>query len=940
MLPFHQQQIRHYQQVKKQDSKPLLFSAPEPSNFPLPKHEGSSNHDDYKTGRKNIEHVGSSNNNPATHPQQLFQKQIKRRIHNVQPNPIAVFSKGIDDTTHSSTDSMSDVSTDSSSESSDDEGVDLESEPMTNANNTHQSLDPKNISFGQIQNESHKASPVLDLALEAPQLDESEAIDDILSFDSDESYQSAANESYSSNDSLDISRLPQLPPDFDCKAVKIPDEHVILSDYLLLEKPTMNDYVRNYLHTRDGFKNLVAFLTLPGTTDPPMFLENDDGDITKDVLLEPRHQSTANWTRDEAQRGWAVANILADSSLLTNSSDAKGDKACIIRALVRICEPQARGNFKHLSKAFLGFGREQSDILAIATLKVAHQRPLLLQLLRCVVQPEVTDCLMLLMRWGPPEKPTMRKQLFEHLFHIQLADSILDLVCFKEQPQIAIAASELFVRLYRQCLNIEHSNRMYMTIGGEGKRISRLLDNIVELLHLNLSDKASFESNDLLPNHCHSKMLSAWLDVIDCIVVPRKQSIVQTKIIGAILDVPVSPEPRNSVIKTVRKRFPRLCSDMILTSAMPVVSTLLKLLDIIQGVVTNYKDSEDLDQICKYIPWKKLTDWFFGRFKENNIYHTCYYKLVYHIIHQHHSPSLDTLFYNDSILFLNRLLANYNTLSANRGYIRVILNIIRLHIQKYPLLQPQASASTNFIGLTSLSHPTERNVYNIEDTFGLVSFNNTSGYFAVLTKSHQDWNEILPKLVFDTLSSIRRLGKPSASVLLPQPLANPISTAPGMWSSTPNSPEQTPMHIDTITSMRNDHSNNLELTLPMLTPSSKTFLGGSHWAMKTAMLLNGPSMPASGSSTDSSFLRFSTPIQKTDCPLLKNGRQSTDAFQPNLVEPSSHDQPSRNTDDDTDSDCTISGSTDSMELEFDYDCGGVELGSPCKTFDLYALQII
>ncbi|OAJ41017.1 hypothetical protein BDEG_24680 [Batrachochytrium dendrobatidis JEL423] len=428
-----------------------------------------------------------------------------------------------------------------------------------------------------------------------------------------------------------------------------------------------------------------------------------------------------------------------------------------------------------------------------------------------------------------------------------------------------------------------------MTIGGEGKRISRLLDNIVELLHLNLSDKASFESNDLLPNHCHSKMLSAWLDVIDCIVVPRKQSIVQTKIIGAILDVPVSPEPRNSVIKTVRKRFPRLCSDMILTSAMPVVSTLLKLLDIIQGVVTNYKDSEDLDQICKYIPWKKLTDWFFGRFK---------------------------------------LLANYNTLSANRGYIRVILNIIRLHIQKYPLLQPQASASTNFIGLTSLSHPTERNVYNIEDTFGLVSFNNTSGYFAVLTKSHQDWNEILPKLVFDTLSSIRRLGKPSASVLLPQPLANPISTAPGMWSSTPNSPEQTPMHIDTITSMRNDHSNNLELTLPMLTPSSKTFLGGSQWAMKTAMLLNGPSMPASGSSTDSSFLRFSTPIQKTDCPLLKNGRQSTDAFQPNLVEPSSHDQPSRNTDDDTDSDCTISGSTDSMELEFDYDCGGVELGSP------------
>ncbi|OAJ41016.1 hypothetical protein BDEG_24679 [Batrachochytrium dendrobatidis JEL423] len=323
MLPFHQQQIRHYQQVKKQDSKPLLFSVPEPSNFPLPKHEGSSNHDDYKTGRKNIEHVGSSNNNPATHPQQLFQKQIKRRIHNVQPNPIAVFSKGIDDTTHSSTDSMSDVSTDSSSESSDDEGIDLESEPMTNANNTHQSLDPKNISFGQIQNESHKASP------------------------------SAANESYSSNDSLDISRLPQLPPDFDCKAVKIPDEHVILSDYLLLEKPTMNDYVRNYLHTRDGFKNLVAFLTLPGTTDPPMFLENDDGDITKDVLLEPRHQSTANWTRDEAQRGWAVANILADSSLLTNSSDAKGDKACIIRALVRICEPQARGNFKHLRLAKL-----------------------------------------------------------------------------------------------------------------------------------------------------------------------------------------------------------------------------------------------------------------------------------------------------------------------------------------------------------------------------------------------------------------------------------------------------------------------------------------------------------------------------------------------------------------------------------------------------------
>ncbi|KAJ1341974.1 hypothetical protein BSLG_003474 [Batrachochytrium salamandrivorans] len=502
---------------------------------------------------------------------------------------------------------------------------------------------------------------------------------------------------------IDLSEfiLPSSDTNFD--AIEIPDEHSILSDFLMLGKPVINSIIRDYLQLPNGLENFISHLTLPDVRDTLYFFGDDDGDVTRDVLLVPRNRANANWTPDEAKRGWTVADMLAGRSFIGELSDVKVDKERIICALVRICEPNARGNFKHLSKAFLGFGRNQGDILAIATGETANRRPLLIQLLRCVVQPEVTDCLMLLMRWGAPEKEKLRKQLFEHLFQIQFADSILDLVMLKEHVNVAIAASEFFVRLYRQCLSMEHSSRMFMTIGGEGERVSRLLDLLLGLLNSDTLGVDVSKGNGVNGGMTTTSLIAAWLDVIDCIIVPRKQSLAQTRVFGGVPEVPIPLEPRRGVIYLVRNRFHLFCFDKILTS------------------------SDDLDQICASIPWVLLTEWFLAA-------------------------------------------------STNRGFIRVLLNIVRLHIQQYPQIASSNGTHTRASivtpDLTVSETPDGKGVSPATPAYQ----QQLPGYFAILTNSHSAWNEILPRLINDTLANIRRMGRPGASMILPHPLVNPLST--------------------------------------------------------------------------------------------------------------------------------------------------------------------
>ncbi|KAH9272320.1 hypothetical protein BASA83_005413 [Batrachochytrium salamandrivorans] len=572
---------------------------------------------------------------------------------------------------------------------------------------------------------------------------------------------------------IDLSEfiLPSSDTNFD--AIEIPDEHSILSDFLMLGKPVINSIIRDYLQLPNGLENFISHLTLPDVRDTLYFFGDDDGDVTRDVLLVPRNRANANWTPDEAKRGWTVADMLAGRSFIGELSDVKVDKERIICALVRICEPNARGNF---NKAFLGFGRNQGDILAIATGETANRRPLLIQLLRCVVQPEVTDCLMLLMRWGAPEKEKLRKQLFEHLFQIQFADSILDLVMLKEHVNVAIAASEFFVRLYRQCLSMEHSSRMFMTIGGEGERVSRLLDLLLGLLNSDTLGVDVSKGNGVNGGMATTSLIAAWLDVIDCIIVPRKQSLAQTRVFGGVPEVPIPLEPRRGVIYLVRNRFHLFCFDKILTSEALVVSTILKLLGVIQGIITFYSSPDDLDQICASIPWVLLTEWFFGRFKNNNLYQAIYFKLVYHIIHQEHRPSLNALFLAESFPLLDLLLENYDTPSANRGFIRVLLNIVRLHIQQYPQIASSNGTHTRASivtpDLTVSETPDRKAVSPATPAYQ----QQLPGYFAILTNSHSAWNEILPRLINDTLANIRRMGRPGASMILPHPLVNPLST--------------------------------------------------------------------------------------------------------------------------------------------------------------------
>nr|KAJ3419248.1 hypothetical protein HK105_007205 [Polyrhizophydium stewartii] len=101
----------------------------------------------------------------------------------------------------------------------------------------------------------------------------------------------------------------EVPSDF-VDSGEVPSDEEILSEFLLLQHPRLDDTVAAYLEMPGSIDRLVAFLTLPGSEFPPEDTD-DSGDITANVLPSPRDIAECRWTEDEAKRGWKVATFLA-----------------------------------------------------------------------------------------------------------------------------------------------------------------------------------------------------------------------------------------------------------------------------------------------------------------------------------------------------------------------------------------------------------------------------------------------------------------------------------------------------------------------------------------------------------------------------------------------------------------------------------------------------
>ena len=419
-----------------------------------------------------------------------------------------------------------------------------------------------------------------------------------------------------------------------------------------------------------NIERFVEMLSLPDNSHQT--LDNDD--LMNNVMLVPREvtQHSGHMTTEEARYSYRVSEVLV-CGLPLNRKLLDEAKPRVIQSLMRIVEPNSRGNFKHFSKVFLSFGRQQKDVLEFVTLE-SLSVPLLLQLLRCVIQPEIADCLMLLIRWGPADMAQKRKKLYEYLLSIQFIDTLLDLCTMHHHENLAIAASELFVRLYKQSTLVKESFIMYLGITGEHERLSRFIPLLTDVVVLSPAVR------------------NAYIDLIQCVVVPHPVTVIQTIMPALTIEsIKIHAEPQKCAIEILFTLIHEWCSEKLLLNDKLPVSVLLLVLNVIQVIVSAQKDDEKrLDYVSTCIPWTQLVDWFFSRFKNNNLYHVVFFKLVSFFIHQHHEQTLRLLFLPSETDgepgedLAVRLLESFDAETANRGIVRLLLNVLRLYQQAYP----------------------------------------------------------------------------------------------------------------------------------------------------------------------------------------------------------------------------------------------------------------
>nr|KAJ3419247.1 hypothetical protein HK105_007204 [Polyrhizophydium stewartii] len=170
-----------------------------------------------------------------------------------------------------------------------------------------------------------------------------------------------------------------------------------------------------------------------------------------------------------------------------------------------------------------------------------------------------------------------------------------------------------------------------------------------------------------------------------------------------------------------------------------------------------------------------------------------YFQIVYHLVHQRHVPVLAALFCPDdphARPLLELLIEHYDSAADHRGFVRTILNLVRLDIQAWPApAQEEPGASQDMEVSTQSAAAAASIPHPFSQSSSMASMRPSEvlarqgGFFARLTRDMDAWHALLPRLIEDTRLIAQPLnGKPhnrrprAPRVGLPPPLINPIST--------------------------------------------------------------------------------------------------------------------------------------------------------------------
>eukprot|EP00842_Homolaphlyctis_polyrhiza_P006762 jgi/Hompol1/7087/HPOL_005199-RA len=359
---------------------------------------------------------------------------------------------------------------------------------------------------------------------------------------------------------------------FDPENMSLPDEAATLSDFLMLDRPFLDQTVTDFMQLPGSMESFIEELSLPASPSPPSKVDRYlfethrsvtastsptfSFDIMDGLVLSCR---PVDLTIEEAKKSWTVMSVISYNST-TASILVNRNKFRILDCLLRTLEPDARGSIVHFSRAFMAFCQKQTDITKIAISETSKGVPLQLALLQYVIHPEIADCLVFFVKNEGGRHMSKQSRINDYLIKIRFIEAILDLAVLKDQPAIALAASELFVRVYRDSLTFSQGFMLFLSLAGENTRLAKLM-------------KATFGSNSAATNGSESadtatetptsiylsnpRLFDAWIEIFESIVLPKTHRIVLAYPPGNIPSYPIHPEPYNTAIKLFQSNLDR-----------------------------------------------------------------------------------------------------------------------------------------------------------------------------------------------------------------------------------------------------------------------------------------------------------------------------------------------------------------------------------------------